>query len=229
MARINIPPALPWVAPFAAFLICAKIAVSAPEEYYPCLYTLCVIITGIFTVYLLVVSRVVHPHLRILPGIFFGLVGIVLWIYLCGLGIEARIAAMLPEWLQPEARAAFNPFAQISDPVYRWAFIGIRVTGMAILVPIVEELFWRGWLMRWVISHEWEKVPIGKFTPASFLWVTALFTMAHPEWLAAAVWCALINMLLYWKKDLWNCIVAHAVSNLCLAVYVMKFDAWNLW
>ncbi len=229
MQKINIPPSLPWIAPFVSFLLCIKVVVSAPEQYYPWLYTLCVIITSAFTVYLLVISKAVRPHLRIAPGVLFGLVGIALWIYLCGLDLESHVAGMLPEWLKPEARAAFNPFEQISDPVALWTFIGIRVAGMAVVVPVVEELFWRGWLMRWIISHDWQKVPIGKFTPASFLWVTGLFTLAHPEWLAAAVWCALINLLLYWKKDLWNCIVAHSVSNFCLAVYVMKFNAWNLW
>jgi CAAX prenyl protease-like protein len=92
-----------------------------------------------------------------------------------------------------------------------------------------EELFWRGWLMRWIISKDWAGLEIGTFTTGSFLWVTLLFTMAHPEWLAAAVWCVLINLLLYWKKDLWNCIVAHGVSNLCLAAYIMLYDAWYLW
>ncbi len=229
MERIKIPAALPWIAPFASYLILTHIALTAPDGYYPWLYVMCTLVTAAFTAYLLLISNVVRPHRRILPGVVFGLIGIVLWIYLCGLGIDKQLAAMLPEWLRPEARAAFNPFEEISDPVLRWAFITIRVAGIALLVPVVEELFWRGWLMRWIVAHDWEKVPIGKFTPASFLWVTVLFTMAHPEWLAAAVWCALINLLLYWKKDLWNCMVAHGVSNLCLAVYVMAFDAWELW
>jgi len=229
MDRINIPPALPWIAPFASYLIFSQIAVAAPVEYYPWLYVLCVSVAGVFTGYLLMISKVVRPHLRILPGVIFGVIGIALWIYLTGPKIDGHFAAMLPEWLRPGPRAAFNPFEEISDPAARWAFIAIRVAGIALLVPVAEELFWRGWLMRWVISHQWEKVPVGRFTLASFLWVTVLFTMAHPEWLAAFVWCALINLLLYWKKDLWNCIVAHGISNLCLAVYVMVFEAWELW
>lgn len=53
--------------------------------------------------------------------------------------------------------------------------------------------------------------------------------MAHPEWLAAAVYSLLMNGLLYWKKDIWQCIVAHGVSNLLLAVYVLASGNWWLW
>jgi CAAX prenyl protease-like protein len=96
-------------------------------------------------------------------------------------------------------------------------------------VPVVEELFWRGFLLRWVISANWEGHPVGIFTMRSFLWVVLLFTLAHPEWLAAAVYCALMNILLYWKKDLWLCIVAHSTSNLLLVFYILMTGSWELW
>ena len=62
-----------------------------------------------------------------------------------------------------------------------------------------------------------------------FLIVILLFTVAHPEWLAAAVYCALLNGLFYWKKCLWCCIVAHSVSNLVLGAYILTTGAWWLW
>ncbi len=225
----TLPAALVWTAPFVLYLVLTQAISIAPETYYPWLYTTCVVITGAITIYLIAKARPVKPHARILPGVVFGLVGIVLWIYLDRLGMEQYLYRVFPAWLRPEARVAFNPFGQINDPVARWLFIAVRTAGLVLLVPIAEELFWRGWLIRWIISQEWYEVPVGKFTLSSFLLVTFLFTLAHPEWLAAAAWCILINLLLYWKKDLWNCMVAHAVTNLCLAVYVMVFDVWSLW
>jgi hypothetical protein len=59
--------------------------------------------------------------------------------------------------------------------------------------------------------------------------VTLMFTLAHPEWMAAAVYCVLLNLLLSWTRDLWNCVVAHGVSNLVLGVYVLWTDSWELW
>jgi CAAX prenyl protease-like protein len=105
----------------------------------------------------------------------------------------------------------------------------MRLIGLVILVPIAEELFWRGFLLRWVISSAWRDVPLGAFSFRSFFIVTVLFATTHPEWLAAAVYCALLNGVLYWKKDLWSCVVAHAASNSMLAVYVMATESWWLW
>ena len=108
-------------------------------------------------------------------------------------------------------------------------FIFIRMIGLAILVPAVEEVFWRGFLARWLVAEKWEEVPIGKFTVSSFLFVTILFTTAHPEWIAAFVYCSLLNGYLIWKKDLWSCVVAHGVSNLVLGVYVLVTAQYQLW
>jgi membrane protease YdiL (CAAX protease family) len=59
--------------------------------------------------------------------------------------------------------------------------------------------------------------------------VTILFALAHPEWVAALAYCALLNGLLYWRRNLWDCIVAHAVSNLVLGIYVLATGNWMLW
>ena len=105
----------------------------------------------------------------------------------------------------------------------------MRLVGIAVLVPIAEELFWRGFLLRWLIDPEWEEIKLGEYTHHSCAIVVLMFTVAHPEWLAAASYCLLINGLLYWKKDLWQCVVAHAVSNLVLAIYVLQTGHWWLW
>jgi CAAX prenyl protease-like protein len=158
-----------------------------------------------------------------------GILGIALWIWLSGLGAEQYLMGFLPDWLRPEARAAYNPFQSLSDPFVCWGFVAIRMVGLAVVVPVAEEVFWRGFLMRWIISSDWENRPIGQFTLGSFFWVVGLFTLAHPEWLAAAVYCALLNGRLYWKRDLWNCVVAHGVSNLLLGIYVLSTGNWSLW
>src|SRR5262249_2231755 len=110
-----------------------------------------------------------------------------------------------------------------------WAFIVIRVVGLVVLVPVVEELFWRGFLIRWLISPNWQRQKPGQFTWFSFVAVTLLFALAHREWLAGAGFCGVLNGRLYWKRDLWNCVVAHAISNLVLAGYILSTGNWQLW
>ncbi len=219
---------LPYVLPFALYLLLTQIPLQFPA-YYPWLHALCVALVGLATIYLLRGKGLVRIHGNILPGILVGIGGILLWIVLCDLQLEAAIMSYLPDWLQPQPRAAFNPFRDIATPLGQWSFIAARILGMAVLVPFAEEIFWRGFLLRWIISPDWQKIGIGSYSLKSFCWVVLLFTLAHPEWLAAVVYCSLLNLLLYWKRDLWNCIVAHGVSNLILAIYVLATGTWQLW
>ena len=219
---------LTYIAPFALYLIFSQLLLQVPQ-YYSMLYPAAVVITAIATFVLLRNKNIIRIHVNVGPGLIAGVVGIALWIGISGLQLEQVLGGFLPEWLQPEDRAAFNPFTAIDGRPAQWTFITMRMLGLAVLVPVIEEVFWRGFLMRWIINPDWEKQPIGQFTPASFLWITLLFTLAHPEWFAAAIYCMLINLLLYWKKDLWNCVVAHATSNLLLGIYVLYFETWELW
>lgn len=220
---------LTYIAPFALYLIFSQVLAHSSQQLYPLLYTGVVLSTGLATFVLLNGKRIIRFHSNIGAGLLFGVVGIIAWILICSLELEQSIITFLPEWLQPEDRVAFNPFVAMEDPVQQWGFIGVRLLGLAVLVPIIEEIFWRGFLMRWIIDPAWEKQPLGRFTLSSFCWITLLFTLAHPEWFAAAVYCVLLNILLYWKKDLWNCVIAHATSNLLLGLYVLYFGAWELW
>jgi CAAX prenyl protease-like protein len=101
--------------------------------------------------------------------------------------------------------------------------------GLVVLVPLAEELFWRGFLWRWIQNPNWTEVPLGQWHWPSFVGVTLFFTAVHPEWLAAAVYGALIGLLWCWKRDLWQCVVAHATSNLVLGIYILTTSSWHLW
>jgi CAAX prenyl protease-like protein len=200
-----------------------------PESYYPWAYSAVVTVVGAVTVGLLRARSVWLAHRHILAAVVIGLVGIALWIGLCRLNLEAKMAPYLPLILQPKTRAGFDPLEGIASPVGRWAFVTFRIAGLAVLVPVAEELFWRGFLARWLVSSDWQSEPLGRFTPQSFALVTLFFTLVHPEWVAAAAYCVLLNGLIYWKRDLWNCVVAHGVSNLVLAFYILSRGAWELW
>ena len=122
---------------------------------------------------------------------------------------------------------ATTPLPSRTDP---W-FLLPRVAISVIAVPILEELFWRGWLMRWVIdSNDFERVPLGTFAPAAF-WLTALlFASEHgPFWdvgLAAGI---VYNWWMIRTRNLWDCILAHAVTNAVLAAYVILAGQWQYW
>jgi len=219
---------LSYVGPFALYLILTQFPPLYPDSYawtYPAV----VVVVGAATVAFLHGKQILRPHRHVAVGIAAGVVGIALWIFLSRLHLERSLFAWLPEAFQPKARAGFDPFTRIADPSARWGFVGFRLAGLVLVVPVAEELFWRGFLLRWLISPNWQELRLGQFSWFSFAGVVVLFTLAHPEWFAAAVYCALLNGLMIWKRDLWNCVVAHAISNLILAVYILSTQNWELW
>jgi hypothetical protein len=109
-------------------------------------------------------------------------------------------------------------------------FLTFRVLGSVILVPIIEELFWRGWLMRYLISSEFLGVPLGTYAARSF-WISALlFASEHgPYWEVGLAAGVLYGWWIVRTKNLSDCILAHAVTNGCLAVYVILGRNWQYW
>ena len=225
-------PIFAYVAPFGLFMILGLAETWSPlQPYYPWVYSVKVLAVG--ATWWAFRSAYPSPSRTGLGlGVAFGVVGVLVWITLSLWNPLAGLADALPEWLAgwliPE-RVGFDPSAAIEGPFGRIAFVTVRLIGLALVVPLMEEVFWRGFLLRYLIAEDFAKVPIGAYTPMSFALVTGAFVAVHPEILAALVWGAGINLLLYRTKNLWACIVAHSVTNLLLGIYVLETGTWWLW
>lgn len=224
------------IIPFLVYLLGTSFLPRLSREAYPYGYAVVAVVTALVLWVLLrgEARRSILPiHGRIGWGVVVGVVGIVTWIILSHWHLEKWLLSWLPSslqaWVPIGDRESFNPLAELSSTSAKVAFVSVRLFGIAIVVPLVEELFWRCFLLRWTIDPDWQRIPLGTFTWQSCLTVVALFTLAHPEWFAAAGYCFLINGLLYWKKDLWLCVVAHSVSNALLVAYVLTTGHWFLW
>jgi len=101
--------------------------------------------------------------------------------------------------------------------------------GASVVVAVMEEVFWRGFLLRWIVNQDFRKVPIGAFTWPSFLVTSALFAVEHPRWLVGLMAGVAYNLLLYRTRSLYACIVAHGVTNLVLALWVLHTGRWSFW
>jgi CAAX prenyl protease-like protein len=115
------------------------------------------------------------------------------------------------------------------DPSGRYAFITFRIVGAVLVVPVMEELFWRAFLIRWLVKDDFKSVPVGTFTWRSFVITVALFGLEHNQWLAGLICGAIYNMLLYRTRSVWACVVAHATSNAALAAWVLARSDWKFW
>jgi CAAX prenyl protease-like protein len=218
-------PILAYCLPFALFLLFGAVEAWPPlVSFYPWIYTLKIgTVAGAW--WWLRASYPAPARAGLGLGLLVGVVGVAAWVGLSLLNLES----LLPGWARFGQRGAYNPFEAIVSPVGQWAFVAVRMTGLAVVVPLIEEVFWRGFLLRYLVKEDFETVPIGTFTPGSFAAVTLVFAAAHPELVAALVWGAAVNGLLYHTRNLWACVVAHAVTNLLLGVYILAFGAWALW
>jgi hypothetical protein len=111
-----------------------------------------------------------------------------------------------------------------------WPVLALRMIRAVVIVPIVEELFWRAWLMRWIIDADFQKIPLGKYNAQSFWIVAALFASEHgPYWdvgLAAGI---VYNWWMVRARSLGDLILTHAVTNFILGAYVIAFGKWEYW
>jgi len=147
-----------------------------------------------------------------------GLVVFVLWIYLDA------------PWMTLAPAGSVQPYAPL-DAAGRidWALAVPRWLGAALLVPVMEELFWRSFLMRWVQSPRFEGVPPQAVGMRAVVLSTFVFVLAHTLWLAAIV-AGLAYAWLYIRTGkLWVAVIAHAVTNGALGVWVLMTGNWQFW
>ncbi len=219
---------LPYVVPMFAYVTLGGIEGYLPQvesqpspTWYPIAYALRVAIVAATAWY----YRGTWKDLRALPGplgmalaIATGFLVTALWVGLDGL------YPGLPFLGQ---RASFDPGRM--PAAGRVGFYVARMAGLVVLVPLVEELFWRSFLIRWIIDPDFRRVPIGRVTLASAAVTSILFATAHPEWLPALVTGGLWAWLLHQTRSLAACVISHAVANLALGVYVIESGAWKFW
>ena len=117
-------------------------------------------------------------------------------------------------------------------PEYRDSMMVLwsRAARAAILVPIIEELFWRAWMMRWLVDVDFLKIPLGTFTPMAFAVTAVLFASEHGAyWEVGLVAGVIYNAWMVKTRSLGDCILAHAVTNGLLSAYVVADDQWQYW
>lgn len=132
---------------------------------------------------------------------------------------------------RPARTLGFNPEVFAANPTLFWATILLRFARLVVVVPLLEEIFWRGFLLRYLIDEKFRAVPFGAFSWMSFCVVTLAFGFAHSaaDWPAAIATGALYNLVAHRTKSLSSCILAHALTNLLLGIWIMRTHQWGFW
>jgi hypothetical protein len=205
------------------FLALVTFGQSAPDAAAPWLLVLCAALPG--GLFLWFARQGCYPELRGYPGkpadvaldVAVGLLGAALWV--------APFLFFAP--LRPD-EAGFDP--QQFGASRAWLAVAVRAIGYALVTPLIEELFVRSWLMRYIDVMDqrldFTKVPIARFSWRSFLVVTLYFVFSHQqwEWGVMLVWTLLTMAWFYHRKHLAPIVLAHAVTNGAILLFAVLCD-----
>jgi uncharacterized protein len=216
-------PAVPYVLPFVVFL---AFLAAAPYLAWPpvVLLTVWPAATGA-AIWAFSRRLLSFRFVSFFPSVLVGIGVFAVWI-----APDLIVAGWRQHWLfqnslTGELKTALGP-GVYSDPLV----LVLRTLRAVVIVPIVEELFWRGWLMRWIINPRFETVPLGAYTAFSFWAVAVLFALEHgPYWEVGFIAGAIYNGWIVRTKSLPDVILAHAVTNACLCLFVVLTGRWEYW
>jgi len=214
------------IVPFVAFMVLLALRGAVPEDGSwgidpRWIYGITVLVVGGLLAYFwreygeLVAQT--WPNLTELAlAVAAGLVVFALWIHLDA-----------PWMTIGSPSATFLPVDAQSTLI--WPLVIVRWIGAALIVPVMEELFWRSFLMRWVQSPQFESVVPQQVRLKAVVLSTFVFVLAHTLWLAAIV-AGLAYAWLYRKTGkLWTAVIAHAVTNGMLGLWVVWTGRWEFW
>ncbi len=110
-----------------------------------------------------------------------------------------------------------------------WIFIFVRLVGSTLVVPPLEEVFYRSFVYRYIIRKDFEVVPLGQFHWGALLFTSAAFGFTHREWLAGFLCGLAYQGLACWKKRLGDAMTAHTITNLLLGLWIVWKGDWKFW
>lgn len=156
------------------------------------------------------------PLKHLMLSLAVGVIVLVLWV-----NLDAG-------WmLMGEPAKGFNPTNAAGE--IDWVLVAFRIAGAALVVPVMEELFWRSFLQRWVQQHDFLALEPAKIGLRALFVASALFAVEHLQWFAGLLAGLAYGWLYIRTRNLWAPIIAHSVTNGGLGAYVVATGRWNFW
>ena len=164
-----------------------------------------------------------------------------------GVGVLVYVVWVFPEvqWTErmPLIQELYQRFAifplgrlpevelpSIYDPaVCGWPLTLCRLAGSALVIAVIEEFFWRGFLYRWLIDRDFLRVDLGRFDCEAFAVMGLLFGLEHNRWLAGIIAGVAYGLLMVKTRDLWAAALAHVLTNLILGIHVLVSGNYVFW
>jgi CAAX prenyl protease-like protein len=213
-------PKIAWigyVVPMALFMVLTMLEGSIGKAYVWLYMVKVIVVSGSLLLFRGPLRDYRFEPRVLLPALLVGLVIFGEWIL---------ISPHTPA-LPIGKRVAFDP---TTLPQAQYAlFLIFRLFGLAVMVPLMEELFWRSFLIRFITTEKFLSIPPWAFSWGAFAAIAVAFAFSHPEWLPALICAVAYGLLLRQTKSLFACLIAHSVTNLTLGLYVLATHNWIYW
>lgn len=152
----------------------------------------------------------------------------IFWSIAVGAGVFVAWINLDQECMLIGQADGYDPRAQSGD--INWFLALPRLMGAALVVPIMEELFWRSFLMRWIERQKFLGVSPSLIGLRALLISSVLFGLGHTLWLAGVVaGLAFGALYILMGKSLWAPVLAHATTNGLLGLWVLQTGRWDFW
>jgi CAAX prenyl protease-like protein len=157
------------------------------------------------------------------------------------LGLSGRVATLGDLWdaghkfvtgkaTEPsKPETPWNPVEFFSGNLaLGWGFVVLRVLGRSLVVPAMEEVFYRSFFYRYIVSPKFNEVALGQWNSVAFLVTGVMFGLAHPDdWLPGILCGLAYQWLVLRKQRLGDAMLAHATTNLVISVYAIATNQWR--
>lgn len=219
--RSRVSDDLAYVLPFLAFILITSLASQFPSTY-PVFYVIKAIVAAGLLIWLWPLYTRIRWNYWWL-GLIAGVIGIFQW-------VPMQLWLQNFEYFKPSPDA-FNPYARIQPDWLCVLWIVVRVLSASLVVPVMEELFWRDYLWRRIIApNDFKLATVGEWDWQAYVAVSLAFALVHGNWwLTSIVWGFMVGGLLAYTRSLGACIIMHATTNALLAAYVLYYQNWAFW
>lgn len=220
-------PATPYVLPFLLFII--LMAASGMLGDYSelaqrfdtrWLYAARIVLVGTAVLYFWRSYAELQRPYRIQPSQLLGSIALGVVVFLFWIQLDIK-------WLSIGESNGFVPLA--ADGSLLWAHVIPRLIGAAVLVPVIEELFWRSFLMRWLDNPKFLTVEPARIKLKALLISSVIFALEHNLWFAGLLAGLAYGWLYIRTGNLWYPIIAHATTNGILGLWVIYTGNWQFW
>lgn len=144
-----------------------------------------------------------------------------------GIAVFVAWINLTADWMVLGESVGFDP--RDVDGQMDWFLVVMRLLGAALVVPLMEELFWRSFLMRWIAHPNFLSVNPAQAGCKAFCITAVLFAVAHSLWFAGLLAGVVYNLLYMRSNTLWSPILAHAVTNAMLGIWIAGTGNWGFW